>query len=217
MTKWIYALCIVLILCALSLLSGLDQKLCLLFEPGSLDTLRFLSGKLTHVADALWYFLIALGLLLAWGAHFLLIKKGYFHQSYLKFKSIYQGAWSFLIVAIASGFMIHLLKFVFGRKRPYVEPGFCDPFYFDFFNSAYHFHGFPSGHAQVSFTVATFLTFYARKSYHGLLYAAGFIFAMTRVGTRDHFLSDVLLGGFLGFAITYLVMRWLQSKKLVNT
>jgi membrane-associated phospholipid phosphatase len=117
------------------------------------------------------------------------------------------------ICLLASGLTVHFFKFLIGRKRPYhvmgsSQLGLCEPFVFDPFTLEYTFHSMPSGHSQLIFTVSTFLSYYTRSIYLKFgLFLFALVMALTRVGTQDHFLSDVLIGSGVGVVVTSLVMK----------
>jgi membrane-associated phospholipid phosphatase len=123
------------------------------------------------------------------------------------------GAFSFISLLVA-GALVHLLKFLFGRARPHIDPSYLN-LQFDPFNLHWHWHSLPSGHAQVSFVIATLLAL-AFPRYKLGFYLAGACLAFTRVPTHQHFLSDVILGGLIGYLVPTLLYkklkhRWFQS------
>ncbi|GEM_PF-6512447 len=130
------------------------------------------------------------------------------------FNSLYAWGKKLFFSLILSGLAVHVVKFVLGRLRPYIEPG-CQSDQFNMFTTNYQFQSFPSGHSQVSFTVATFFAFYLssfkinglfKKTIIFSFYLLSAILAFTRVVTKDHFLSDVVMGSFLGWYVTYLYL-----------
>lgn len=86
-------------------------------------------------------------------------------------------------------------KFFFGRKRP------------DGSNQK----SFPSGHTATAFTVSSFLSldiYRSSKSRYKLLYAAvPHVFAtfvgLSRISGKNHYLTDVVVGGAIGFFTSY--------------
>lgn len=107
-------------------------------------------------------------------------------------------AWNFLAALLMAGLLLRVLKYLFGRKRPHVSPD-SNPQTFEFFNHDWNFQSFPSGHTQVLFTVATLLAVLDPKRRY-LWFFLALIFSLTRVMTYSHFLSDVIIGAFTGFA-----------------
>lgn len=191
-----------------------DRKLCEYFVPGgSADQLRHLAGQWTHVGDAKYYFIFVLIFLGMIGLHRLSLKVSPFYfarynQSSQNFKIKISKMESFFINFFISllyaGVLVHLLKFIFGRKRPYIEP-FCQVDSFSFFSTQYQFHAFPSGHSQLIWSVVTFLSFYLPRPASLILFLFAAFIAFTRVMTRDHLLSDVIFGSFLGLFVSHWV------------
>ncbi len=118
-----------------------------------------------------------------------------------------------LIAFLFSGFVITVLKVLFGRERPYFSES-CDPWVFTWFNAHWNFHSMPSGHGQVVFTLWALTHFFNWKwSWFVLIYAI--LIGSTRVVIFRHFPSDVLVS----FAVSYLCVWWLffrKQKKLLK-
>lgn len=172
--------------------------------------LQKFSAKWTHLADAKWYFVFSVSILVIFGIHYFF--RRHFTESFFRFQVIYQFGQALFVSLLVSGIVIHFFKFLIGRKRPYHALdenglGICDSSIFEPLTTYYAFHSLPSGHSQLIFTVVTFLSFYMRSPYIRVgLFLFAFIVALMRVGTRDHFLSDVLLGLLVGILATYFVM-----------
>lgn len=203
--------------CAVLSFSYLDYYLCHLVKTPGLTEVHRWSLRWTHIADAKWYFIFSLVIMSLFGLHF--IYRNRYFESYKKFKPLYLFGNYFFISLIASGLMVHLLKFIFGRKRPYHAldsfglSGICQPDVFEPFNLHYTFHSLPSGHSQLIFSVVTVMSFYLKSIFlKSLFFSFAFIVALMRVGTRDHFLSDVLMGSLVGFLVSYFVMKRLTQK-----
>jgi membrane-associated phospholipid phosphatase len=193
-----------------------DESLCRLVTTPTLDFWQTFSNRWTHLADAKWYFIFSILILIGSGVHYV-VRHRYF-VSYKKFKSLYNFGYQMFISLLASGLIVHFFKFLIGRKRPYhvmdsSQLGLCLPFVFDPLTTDYNFHSMPSGHSQLIFTVVTFLSFYIGSMYVKFgLFLFAFVIALTRIGTQDHFLSDVLIGSGVGIIVTNLVMRKLFLK-----
>jgi diacylglycerol kinase (ATP) len=72
--------------------------------------------------------------------------------------------------------------------------------------------GLPSGHAAVAFAGFTAVVLSTGDSQHHVLIASltllmALLVAQTRVETGVHTVSEVVLGGILGFAVTLLVFQ----------
>lgn len=103
-------------------------------------------------------------------------------------------------VALGSGFLIvRTLKWMIGRSRPKL-------WYSDeliscrFFSFSPDFQSFPSSHAFAIFTIATTCTIMWPKHKMWIFLGAG-ILAMSRVILHQHYLSDVVFGAFVGWAV----------------
>jgi len=105
-----------------------------------------------------------------------------------------------------SGIMVLLLKFIFGRARPYHSSGF-EPLQFHPFTLDWDFQSYPSGHTQVGFTLATFLSLlYPKQAKYFFLFAT--LVGFSRVILEKHYLGDVLAGAYIGISGTYLTWLW---------
>ena len=108
---------------------------------------------------------------------------------------------AFLLASIAaSGIAVDLLKIVFGRTRPKLL--FADGTYdFGWLGFAADYWSFPSGHTAVVAALATAL--WCLWPRHVLFYIVlGCIVAASRVVTGAHYLSDVVVGGFIAVLVT---------------
>jgi membrane-associated phospholipid phosphatase len=116
----------------------------------------------------------------------------------------------FLASLIGSGIVLHLFKMLFGRQRPHMTPDF-QAHIFHPFNLHWHSHSMPSGHSQTLFTVATVCWLLYPKS-GWIVFPAAAVVACTRLPMQAHFLSDVLIGSYIGFLVTVLVARWFARR-----
>ena len=108
---------------------------------------------------------------------------------------------AFLLVSVAaSGIAVDLLKIVFGRTRPKLL--FADGTYdFSWLGLAADYWSFPSGHAAAVAALATAL--WCLWPRHVLFYIAlASLVAASRVVTGAHYLSDVVIGGFVAILVT---------------
>lgn len=107
-------------------------------------------------------------------------------------------------VAPVSFLAKHVLKFVFGRitTRAWVQ----DPGLYGFYWFRSDYNGFPSGHMVVVVTLlAALWRFYPRSRPYGLALAG--LLAAALVATNYHFLSDVIVGAYLGVLIEAIAFR----------
>jgi len=102
-----------------------------------------------------------------------------------------------------SGAVVNLTKIVLGRQRP--EYLFRDGFYgFEPLNFDTGANTFPSGHAQTIWVVAAVLCI-AFPRHRLALCAVAAVVALSRVVLTEHYLSDVLVGSYLGIASVVLL------------
>jgi lipid A 4'-phosphatase len=108
---------------------------------------------------------------------------------------------AFLLASIAaSGLTVDLLKVLFGRTRPKLL--FADGTYdFGWLGLAADYWSFPSGHTAAVAALATAL--WCLWPRHVLFYVAlASVVAASRVVTGAHYLSDVVVGGFVAILVT---------------
>ena len=99
--------------------------------------------------------------------------------------------------AVASYVMVIGLKYAVGRARPWT--GHTNGNFSPFAGSASRGQdSFPSGHAIVSWSV---ITPFAMEYNAPWLYGLGVITDISRVGSRNHWVSDVVAGSFLGYGM----------------
>jgi membrane-associated phospholipid phosphatase len=113
--------------------------------------------------------------------------------------------------ALISGLLVNILKLFFARFRP-VE-------YFEFGNygmtwlgRGYDIASFPSGHSATALGVAAAVALlFPRYRYPVLIYGA--LVTFSRVVVTKHYLSDVLVGGYVGVLVSvYLYQRYFKPE-----
>lgn len=193
---------------SISLLSifFLDQAFTTVFKDD--DWVWLLAREVTHVGLFTNYFIPAFMLWI--GAQILL--KWNKTKNRDRVIHIATSALWLMYCLLFSGLWTHVFKFLIGRQRPKISPDF-DPHIFQPFNMHWDWQSMPSGHSQVLFTFATFLAFIFPRFKYGF-YSLAFVFSFTRVMTRDHFYSDVLMGVTVGHLSTVLLLFWLARRKL---
>lgn len=98
-----------------------------------------------------------------------------------------------------AGLITSILKAVVGRSRPYTGEGKST---FRPFNVHAATTSFPSGHATVSFAVSTVLANNTHSTVLKILcYTASSLVAFSRIYHNDHWFSDVLTGGAIGYFV----------------
>jgi membrane-associated phospholipid phosphatase len=123
----------------------------------------------------------------------------------------YYRRWSlnFLMALIISGLFVHLIKGFVGRQRPHKSLIF-DPLIFDPITTHWHWHSFPSGHSQVMITAATMFSL-ALPKWRWLWIALAVGICCTRIIVLDHFLSDTIFGGTVGYLGTLIAVKWMKD------
>lgn len=192
------------LLVALSILF-IDQRLTMVFKND--DWVWLLAREITHIGLFTNYFIPAfmvwfgLQIFLKWNTS----------KNRDRLKQIATQALWLMYCLLFSGLGVHIVKFIVGRQRPKISPDF-DPHVFQPLTAHWDFHSMPSGHTQVLFTVATYFAYLFPRFKYGL-YTVAFTLAFTRVMTRDHFFSDVLMGLAVGHLSTMVMLYWLLHQK----
>ena len=116
-------------------------------------------------------------------------------------------AFFFFSIALA-GILTNIIKWMVGRSRPvlFAEDGV---FTFTFLSFDYAHVSFPSGHSTTAAAafIAVALIFRGRRAVIIPVGLAVLAIAVSRVGVRAHFPSDVVAGLFVGGAFTYVYAR----------
>lgn len=108
---------------------------------------------------------------------------------------------------LCTGFYTQILKFTFGRARPYTGDGNTDIDLFEFaFDSDEN--ALPSGHTSIAFTVAAVLSERIDNIYTSIaLYSLASLTAYQRIYDDKHWLSDTILGAALGTVIGLKIVK----------
>ncbi|MBN9379597.1 MAG: phosphatase PAP2 family protein [Chitinophagaceae bacterium] len=122
-------------------------------------------------------------------------------------------AWQLLIAFLLSALVAQILKNVFSMPRPREVFNHGEYAYFIEGITHHGFSSFPSGHSTSVFTLATMLAIFERNKKINVLYlliavAVGY----SRIYLGQHFLTDVLMGSFLGVTIAILV-HWILADR----
>ena len=109
--------------------------------------------------------------------------------------------------------LVQLLKFIFGRIRPfYFIDNIKDTSTFTFFNYHDNFVSFPSGYSAGIWALITcLLIVFKDNKYSKLLIIPGFLISISRLILNVHFLSDILFGSIFGIVISRIILL-----KLIN-
>ncbi len=152
------------------------------------EALHHVSHLLTDLGKSTWYIILSLLVYMIWR-----INKPKFARAGL----------FILSTTILSGVLINIIKVIFGRARPrlYIEE---DLYGFFWFKLDVLYRSFPSGHATTAMGVWLAFSLLFPK-YRFLLILIGGIISLSRVIIGEHYLSDVLVGGWIG-AMTTLIL-----------
>ncbi len=184
---------IIVLLCIL-LMRFVDRPLALYCKTNLAPHWEGFFKVLTRVGEGWPWYAVAGGTIL-WGR--LWGRKGMERQRW----EVRSRAAGWLLAAMAgSGLVVEGLKVVFGRFRPRVlfEQGLygLDPFG----GLAWATQSFPSGHSQTIWAAMTVLAL-LRPGCRVAFFVVGGLVSASRVVTTVHFLSDVVMGAFLGITV----------------
>jgi membrane-associated phospholipid phosphatase len=106
---------------------------------------------------------------------------------------------------VLGGILMEILKVGVGRARPFQSE---NPYDFKHFSKEENYTSFPSGHTFHAFTVATILS---QQFHKPLITAASYAIAagvgLSRIYDNKHWMSDVLVGGAIGYCISKVIMK----------
>jgi membrane-associated phospholipid phosphatase len=121
-------------------------------------------------------------------------------------------SWFGVASLAASGILINVLKFMIGRYRPRYY--FSEEQLYGFlpFNMDFGMNSFPSGHSQTIWAAMTVLALLFPKFPKLALFGLAASVAISRVIVGSHFISDILMGSFIGFAMTLIMYKKLKHK-----
>lgn len=129
----------------------------------------------------------------------------YFTGLFARSKVIRETGRMLLQSLVYSGILTTLFKTVTGRSRPYYSDSQYD---FNWFETTEEKKSLPSGHATVAFAISTVFaerinTWWSRT----VFYSLAALTAYSRVHDNQHWVSDVMLGGLIGFGSGYFVVH----------
>ena len=169
-----------------------------------------ITRELTDAGESSHFFVIAI--LCGWGGWaYLKYGKNIPAARAQKIEKIRFWGISFLYSLIAAGICTHIFKFIIGRARPNQSLDRY-PWDFDLFTHHWHNHSFPSGHSQTLFTAAVAFGF-AFPKYQKVIFLVAALLAFTRILLNQHFLSDVIMGSYIGYAVSLIVFYWRFSSR----
>lgn len=127
---------------------------------------------------------------------------------------MYTGAF-IALTAFWSGLLVNLLKLLFARYRP-VEYFQFEHYGMSWFDYGYRMASFPSGHSATALSVAMALALLFTR-YRYIILVAGTLILFSRVVLTEHYLSDVVIGGYVGVLTTLYLFQSYYLKKVKNT
>lgn len=140
----------------------------------------FLDNTAIFFAKYFVYFLVILVVIIFWK----------------KWKIISQ---SFLAAILARWGIVELIRFLWPRPRPFIDNKVNLLF-------PYIEPSFPSGHAALTFALATVVYRYNKKA-GVLFFIAGFLISISRVFVGIHWPSDILAGALVGIFSGWLIIK----------
>ena len=114
--------------------------------------------------------------------------------------------------ALYSGGITSVLKFAFGRARPYMNKGSAEYQPFTLLDDG--FHSFPSGHTTLAFALSTVLSRNAQSTTLKVLaYLPAALTMFSRVYQDYHWTSDCLFSAVVGFVVATWVVDLHDQKE----
>lgn len=154
------------------------------------ETIHCIGKTLSYFGESTWPIVLAL---------LVMIYSRFIQQSSQRFKQ----AFYILLSIIASGLLTNVLKFIFGRMRPWLLRD--DNLYgFTWFAYDTPLVSFPSGHSTTSVALAVALALLF-PTYRWLFALFALLMLVARILACDHFFSDVMVGAYIG-AITSILL-----------
>lgn len=113
----------------------------------------------------------------------------------------------YLFIAVgASGLIVDILKFIFGRARPklFFEQGIYGV---KLFGTEHLYFSMPSGHSATAFSLAVGVALFFPR-FAIAAFGVAILIAFSRIAITAHYLSDVVAGAYIGAAFAL----WLKVK-----
>ncbi len=112
-----------------------------------------------------------------------------------------------VVASLTQSALVELIKMLTGRPRPIVveEQGVVPGFH----GLGFDGNSFPSGHATFAFTLAAVAAAFLPRA-RVPIYAVATFIAISRVMLDKHYLSDVIAGALLGYAVAaFFLSAWM--------
>jgi membrane-associated phospholipid phosphatase len=153
----------------------------------------------------LFSFLIApLNHLILWG----LLTMLSIHSLY---KNSFKPVFTLLLTVLTYMFIAGILKIVIGRARPqfFIETGFYGFSFLDGYHS--YFRSFPSSHSATAFALAYFFAKAKKPHLKKVIYLIATLLVSSRLFLKEHYLSDLILGGMIGVFSARIVLNKIEQ------
>jgi membrane-associated phospholipid phosphatase len=144
----------------------------------------------------------------------ILLLVSFFISIYYLIKNKYKNAQSWLLVFLSlfiASVIAFVLKVILARARP--ELLLHQHIYgFEWFSLQHKYQSTPSGHAVLAFAGLLSIAYLLKKpiySYLAIILAV--LISCSRVITLDHYLGDIIAGGYIGI-FSYLWSRFILEK-----
>ncbi len=113
-----------------------------------------------------------------------------------------------------SGLLTDAIKWLMGRWRPkvFLTEGFYG---FGFFGTGYEQTSFPSGHATTICSLAFVLSVLFPR-FKWLWVTIALLVCLSRVVIGAHYLSDVVMGAYIGIFVSFLLRKWPHLGKSIK-
>lgn len=131
---------------------------------------------------------------------------------YRQFKDHLKSAFTILLTILTYMFIAGVLKIIIGRARPlfFIETGFYG---FSFLNGHHsYFRSFPSSHAATAFALTHLFTRDKKPLFKKLSYLFAAVLVSSRLFLKEHYLSDLIIGGMIGMTAAKLALYFALNK-----
>jgi membrane-associated phospholipid phosphatase len=126
-------------------------------------------------------------------------------------KSTRKVAYEIGQASLYTGAITLILKTAFGRTRPYMNEGTSS--YYPFSSLLDKYHSFPGGHTATAFVLSTVLSRNAGPTWLKILaYLPAVFTPISRVYQDQHWMSDNVFGGALGYFVATWVVDTHEKK-----
>ncbi|MEQ8228867.1 MAG: phosphatase PAP2 family protein [Rhodospirillales bacterium] len=128
-----------------------------------------------------------------------------------RLRRMMHGALFVIFSIAAAGILVNALKFIIGRMRPreLLENGVSG---FIPFNTDFGMNSFPSGHSQMVWSLAVSVLLIFPRLWP-VLFAFATAVAASRFLASVHFVSDVVMGSYLGAVVPLLLKHYVYDRR----